>query len=137
MLAEVKNGVLNAVTDWEWLDLSDLGEIDAMYFTVDGSDQGSYGLNTAAFACIDRIIAYEDVPTAINEPNTESAYTGTAYRIGGVIYGIPEGAQVIVYNLAGCLIANRTVQDGILSLPSAAPVYITKIVTESGVQTIR
>lgn len=137
MLAEFKEGVLKVVTDWTWLDLSDLGEVDEVYFTVDGTDQGSWGLNTAAYFCMDRLIVEGDVPTVVEEKTAENGAEGTAYRIGSTIYGIAEGAQVYVYNLGGQLIINKTVNGGSITLPTAAPYYITKIVTESGVQTVR
>ncbi len=137
MLAEFKDGTLKVVTDWTWLDLSDLGEVDEVYFTVDGTDQGSWGLNTAAYFCMDRLIVEGDVPTVVEEKTIENGAEGAAYRIGSTIYGIAEGAQVYVYNLGGQLIINQTVNGGSITLPTAAPYYITKIVTESGVQTVR
>ncbi len=137
MLAEFKDGTLKVVTDWTWVDLSDLGEVDEVYFTVDGTDQGVYGLNTAAYFCMDRLIVEGDVPTVVEEESAEQIAEGAAYRIGSTIYGIAEGAQVYVYNLGGQLIINQSVNGGSIALPSAAPYYITKIVTESGVQTVR
>lgn len=137
MLAEVKDGVLNVVKEWEWFDLSALGEVDNIYFTIDGSDKGMYGVNTAAYFCMDRLIVEGDVPTVVEEKTIEKSAEGAAYRIGSTIYGIAEGAQVYVYNLGGQLIINQTVNGGSITLPTAAPYYITKIVTESGVQTVR
>lgn len=136
-LAEVKDGELNAVKDWEWFDLSGLGEVDNIYFTIDGTDVGSWGLNTASYVCMD-LITVEEVPsepTAVEE-NSDNA-DAKAFRVKSTIYGIPEGAQVYVYNLGGQLIINQTVNSGSITLPTAAPYYITKIVTESGVQTVR
>lgn len=131
-LAEFKDGALYACKDWTWFDLSALGEVDAIYFTIDGSDQGLYGLNTASYFCADRITVEEVLPTAADE-----AAEVKAYRISNTIYGIAEGAEVYVYNLGGQLIINQTVNGGSITLPNAAPYYITKIVTESGVQTVR
>ncbi len=137
MLAEVKDGVLNVVKEWEWFDLSALGEVDNIYFTIDGSDKGMYGVNTAAYFCMDRLIVEGEIPTAVEEKKAEKSAEGAAYRIGSTIYSIAEGAQVYVYNLGGQLIINQTVNGGSITLPTAAPYYITKIVTESGVQTVR
>lgn len=38
---------------WSWFPLDDLGEVDAVSFTFDGSDTGDYGLNTAAYFAMD------------------------------------------------------------------------------------
>ncbi len=135
-LAEFKDGNLYACKDWTWFDLSDLGEVDEIFFVVDGSDQTGGYLNTAAYFCMDRVIVEGEIPTEVKEEVSENT-NAQAYRISNTIYGIAEGAQVYVYNLGGQLIFNQTVNGGSITLPNAAPYYITKIVTESGVQTVR
>ena len=43
------------VTDWEYVDLSKLGEIDELSFTMVGSRNGDWGLNTPTYFCIDNL----------------------------------------------------------------------------------
>ena len=43
------------VTDWEYVDLSKLGEIDELSFTMVGSRTGDWGLNTPTYFCIDNL----------------------------------------------------------------------------------
>lgn len=46
--------------DWQWMDLSVLGEVDAVYFTMDTSDADPlYGPNTAVYFCLDKMQIYE------------------------------------------------------------------------------
>lgn len=46
--------------DWQWMDLSELGEVDAVYFTMDTSDADPiYGANTAVYFCLDKMQIYE------------------------------------------------------------------------------
>ena len=45
----------NIVTEWTYVDLSKLGEIDALSFALTGSRTGDYGLNTPAYFCIDNL----------------------------------------------------------------------------------
>lgn len=40
---------------WEWVDLRSLGAVTTLGFTFDGSDRSTYGLNTPAYVCIDRL----------------------------------------------------------------------------------
>lgn len=40
---------------WEWVDLRSLGAVTRLDFSFDGSEKGSYGLNTPAYVCIDRL----------------------------------------------------------------------------------
>ena len=38
---------------WQWMDLRSLGKVTKVRFTIDGSDKGQYGLNTAAYFAMD------------------------------------------------------------------------------------
>lgn len=39
--------------DWQWLDLTELGEIDRVTFSFTSSDTGDWGMNTPSLFCID------------------------------------------------------------------------------------
>lgn len=43
------------VTDWTDWDLSTLGQVTAVYFTMDSTDSGQWGMNTPAYFCFDRL----------------------------------------------------------------------------------
>ncbi|MBR6118409.1 MAG: DUF4465 domain-containing protein [Paludibacteraceae bacterium] len=45
----------NVVTDWTYVDLSQLGKVDAIFFTMAGSRTGDWGLNTPTYFCIDNL----------------------------------------------------------------------------------
>lgn len=45
----------NIVTDWTYVDLSSLGKVDELTFTLTGSRTGDWGLNTPAYFCIDNL----------------------------------------------------------------------------------
>lgn len=38
---------------WQTVDLSSLGEVNSLYFQMESSDSGSYGMNNPAYFCID------------------------------------------------------------------------------------
>ncbi len=40
---------------WEWVDLSSLGAVDSLFFTLKSSDVGPFGINTPTFFCIDNL----------------------------------------------------------------------------------
>ena len=55
-LAEFKNGTLNQSPDWEWVDLSALGTVSGIYFTMYSTDSlTGYGPNTAVYFCLDKL----------------------------------------------------------------------------------
>ena len=55
-LVEFTNGELHALNDWTFFDLSSLGEVEMVYFTLNSTDSGDYGMNTAAYFCMDKFM---------------------------------------------------------------------------------
>ena len=53
-LVEFTNGELKAANDWTFFDLSALGEVVSVYFTLNSTDSGEWGMNTAAYFCMDK-----------------------------------------------------------------------------------
>lgn len=52
-LAWFHNDELDISSNWQWIDLSSLGQVNAIYFTMESSDMaGVLGMNTAAFFCL-------------------------------------------------------------------------------------
>jgi hypothetical protein len=54
------------VDEWTWVDLSGLGNVSALGFTLDSSDSGAYGINTPAYFAMDNLTgAPVPVPAAV------------------------------------------------------------------------
>lgn len=45
----------SVVTEWTYVDLSTLGQVDQLNFTMSGSRTGDWGLNTPTYFCIDNL----------------------------------------------------------------------------------
>lgn len=58
---------------WAWFDLTPLGTVDTIAFTFDGSDQGTFGLNTPAYFAMDDLTV-----TAVPEPAAWAMLAGGA-----------------------------------------------------------
>ncbi len=41
------------VKNWQWIDLTSLGNTDSLQFNLSSSDAGTFGMNTPAFFCVD------------------------------------------------------------------------------------
>lgn len=55
-LATFHDGALQQSSEWQYLDLSALGTVSALYFTMETSDADAlYGANTAVYFCLDRL----------------------------------------------------------------------------------
>lgn len=48
------------VTKWTPFDLSSLGEVTEIYFTMKSTDVGQWGMNTPAYFCIDRLTIHAE-----------------------------------------------------------------------------
>ena len=66
-LVEFTDGELKALNDWTFFDLSGLGEVESVYFTLNSTDSGAYGMNTAAYFCMDKfqVKGEGDVPPVV------------------------------------------------------------------------
>jgi hypothetical protein len=54
------------VKDWQIIDLTPLGNLDSLIFLLSSSDNGSFGMNTPAYFCIDDFKTH-DMSIGINE----------------------------------------------------------------------
>lgn len=88
------------VDDWKWVDLSNLGNVDSLQFTLVSSDIGEFGINTPLFFCMDNLemsnfeinIPVDENISTFEENNlsTNSFLNGfggeTGYKSGQVFY---------------------------------------------------
>jgi hypothetical protein len=52
---------------WKWIDLTSLGKISALRFSLSSSDVGDWGMNTPAYFCIDEL-NHQDLAPVVKEP---------------------------------------------------------------------
>lgn len=71
MLAEFKDGALHQSADWQWVDLSPLGVVNGIYYTMETSDADPiYGPNTAVYFCLDKLqVRLPNESTAPSRPS--------------------------------------------------------------------
>ena len=84
--------VANQSTNWQKVDLSSLGLIGGIYITMDSSDSGNYGMNTAAYVCLDRFTVVSKDATSISEVSATDNSDATYYTLQGV--KMPAGATL-------------------------------------------
>ncbi|MDR1336630.1 MAG: DUF4465 domain-containing protein [Tannerella sp.] len=97
-LAEYRDGALYQSTDWEWVDLSPLGKVSGLKFTLSSTDVGDWGMNTAAYFCLDRL--------QVRTVDTDGIHTPLPATVQ--IYPNPVADQLTV---AGSAIREVTVFD--------------------------
>jgi hypothetical protein len=124
------------VKTWQWVDLSTLGNVDALKFNLSSSDTGDYGMNTPAYFCADNF--YFDNPTATGDDIREDKVD---------IYPVPfstsftiEGANIVgstykIYDLNGRTVKTGRIESSVNpvstgDLPSGN--YIIVVETQNG-----
>lgn len=111
------------INDWQWVDLTGLGNTDSLLFTLSSSDVGSFGINTPLFYCIDNFTT-ADSPVGISEiknnvvqvyPNPASSYISLTKNIDEIFITDVEG-RVVMESLklnAGDKISVSQLKDGL------------------------
>ena len=70
---------------WRTIDLTSLGEVDQIVFSMNSTDVGAYGMNTPAYCCFDNFVSLVSETTAaksINSSVNEAAPLGL-YSVDG------------------------------------------------------
>lgn len=57
------------IDDWQYVDLTSLGDVDSLIFTLSSTDVGAAGMNTPAYFCIDDFTT-ADISVSTNSLNT-------------------------------------------------------------------
>ena len=97
-LVEFTDGQLKALNDWTYFDLSSLGEVESVYFTLNSTDVGAYGMNTAAYFCMDKFQVNVSGMTAVETVNADKQVAGRQYvNMAGMTSNKPfDGMNIVV-----------------------------------------
>lgn len=126
-LAAYENGNLTINRGWRYVDLSELGVVNELYFTLKSTDSGAYGDNTPAYFCLDKLIVKPTTTSAINE--THSAVTSISYDRSTKTITVADTDFTAVYDVSGRIVRTSTESEfSIESLP--AGVYVVRAQTE-------
>ena len=102
-LVEFTNGQLVAANDWTFFDLSGLGEVESVYFTLYSTDTGDWGMNTASYFCMDKFQVKVGDPDPIVYDGTclapNSRYEITGYEKATVTITNREPGATVVYEV--------------------------------------
>lgn len=123
-LASYTNGDLTINRGWKYVDLSSLGVVNELYFTLTSTDSGDYGMNTPAYFCLDKLcvksVATSSVDNMIHNNQSRISYDRLSHTIS-----LDGGDFGIIYDAAGnqLMSIDGTTAD-VSSLP--AGVYVVK-----------
>ncbi len=123
---------------WEWVDLTPLGEVDSLKFSLSSSDTGSWGMNTPAYFCMDDMkinVAYVSVNDIVKAPAAK-VYPNPA--VNQLYVEVLDAAiqQVSIYDMTGKVVAMQEAKQSKLSFNVAqlpAGNYIIRMSGDNGV----
>jgi hypothetical protein len=98
------------VDHWQWFDLSKLGEVASVKFTLSSSDVGQWGMNTPAYFCLDKLFAGKATSSfdSVKKGHFRVFPTSTTREVT-VVLAQPE--PVRVFDLYGNLLQTITPQQ--------------------------
>ena len=123
------NGDLTLSRGWKYVDLSSLGAVNEIYFTMDSTDKGAWGMNTPGYFCLDKLSVKEaeDISTGI-----DSAYANVALsydRATSTLSVAGTDFAMVTDALGRMVISGESSSFDLSSLP--AGVYIAKAANKS------
>ncbi len=102
------------VKDWTYVDLTSLGNVDSLSFSVSGSDVGMNGLNSPAYCFIDNITT-RDMTSSIGGAFADLAlavYPNPAVEVLSFDWPQSEQGQLKVFDLQGRQMVEQVLQNG-------------------------
>jgi hypothetical protein len=128
------------VNTWEWINLTTLGNLDSLIFSLSSSDVGQWGMNTPAFFCIDEFnkqnVGLEDISNELQL----NLYPNPAKNQITVINPFSEDAQLTITDMTGKVVYTELMVDEENKISVeylTAGSYITRLVTNNKIQTSR
>jgi len=96
---------------WQWMDLRPLGKVTKVRFTIDGSDKGDYGLNTAAYFAMDDFNCERDMTEA-----TRVLKTGNRTIDLAELFTFDENGSTLLYGLEDVGVVNVSGAPAMLNI---------------------
>lgn len=123
-LASYSNGDLTVSRGWKYVDLTELGTVNELYFTLESTDSGVYGMNTPGYFCLDKLSVKPAANSGVENISGEAETTIT-YNQNTAKLRVNGAEFAVVCNAAGQIILSGEQNEfDLSSLP--AGVYIAK-----------
>jgi hypothetical protein len=135
MLADSSNTAPNILETWQTVDISSLGDVTKLTFTLNSSDVGDYGMNTPSFFALDNIVF--DITTSSNELSkiNLSVYPNPATNK----VNIPNGIESLdIYSITGNLVFTELNPLNLIDVSSLKKgTYLVKAISGNSISTTR
>lgn len=99
-LASYTNGNLTINRGWSYVDLSDLGEVNELYFTLKSTDSGTYGDNTPLYFALDKLMVRESAASGLADLSADASVSVKYDRLTGNV-DVSGADFAVVYDACG------------------------------------
>ncbi|MBS6268639.1 MAG: DUF4465 domain-containing protein [Tannerella sp.] len=109
-LVDYRNSAERIVVDtWEWFDLTSLGKVKKITFTVDGSRKNDWGTTIPTYFCLDDFNGTESIPEGLSNSDTDNC---KVYLSGDMLrFEQCSGYTFSIYNINGTLSDKFNIDD--------------------------
>lgn len=122
---------------WKWFDLSTLGEVSKIRFTINSSDANSYGALTPTYLAFDKLIAQKSLLSS-NHAIEEDQSIMLFNRDNTIYIEAPIGSQIQIFNTSGVKIEQYQQADTTSSFsPNQRGIYLIKITVAGKTKTLK
>lgn len=122
--ASYDNGNLTLNRGWRYVDLSSLGLVNELYFTMKSTDTGAYGDNTPAYFCLDKLMVKSAETSGVADI-AASARASISYDRASKTITVDGADFAAVYDVAGRkVMATESSEFSLSNLP--AGVYVVR-----------
>lgn len=124
-LASYTNGDLTINRGWKHVDLTSLGAVNELYFTMTSTDSGLYGMNTPGYFCLDKLSVKPADGAGVGETMVNDSNVAICYDSATKTVSVSGAEFAVIRNVAGqTLMSGENSTFDISDLP--AGVYIVK-----------
>lgn len=135
MLADSSNTAPNILETWQTVDISSLGNVTKLTFTLNSSDVGDYGMNTPSFFALDNIVF--DITTSSHDLSkiNLTVYPNPATNK----VHIPNGIKILdIYSITGNLVFTELNPLNLIDVSSLTKgTYLVKAISGNSISTTR
>lgn len=125
-LASFNNGCITASTGWKYIDLSSIGLVEELQFSMEGTDSGAYGLNTPAYFCLDKLAVKEASGSALVDKTSMAKKNNLHYDRTNKNIMLDNPDFIMIYDSLGHVVmsSSDTKTISMKDLPSG--IYVAK-----------
>lgn len=124
------------IDDWTYIDLTSLGRVDSLIFSLSSSDNNNFGMLTPSYFCVDNVTTSDGTVAVIDRVLRDEVMLYPNPVTDQLNVKLPKGVNMLdatVIDISGREILHGTVASELQVGLLASGTYYLRLVTERGV----